>query len=119
MNYLKLIILLSSYAFTPAVADIAIAGSPSTSIIISSQKFENEKEYQLEISLIGVDPRSVTLEPHGQMLVLEVRQGNIKKNARAGSQEIFYTYSFDDDAEMHKMSKLHSGNRIRVVIPRR
>jgi HSP20 family molecular chaperone IbpA len=105
--------------FASAMADIAIAGASSRSVVISSEEFENEKEYLLEINIVGVDPRTVSLEPHGQMLVLEVRKGNIKKNARAGSQEIFYTYSFSDDADMLKMSKLHSGNKIRVAIPKR
>lgn len=113
------LILIASYAFVPAVADIAIAGASSKSVVISSEEFENEKEYYLEINIVGVDPRSISLEPHGQMLVLEVRQGNIKKNIRAGSQEIFYTYSFNDDADMQKMSKLHSGNKIRISIPKR
>ncbi len=120
MRYFKYYLLLTLLSvYTPVVADIAIAGASSKSVIISSNEFENEKEYLLEIDLVGVDPRSVTLEPHGQMLVLEVRQGNITKNTRAGSQEVFYTYSFDDDAVISKMSKVHSGKKIRVAIPKR
>ena len=120
MKYCKYgLLLILFYISAAAMADIAIAGTSSRSIIISSDEFENDKEYSLEINVSGVDPRAVTLESNGQMLVLEVRQGNIKKNARAGSQEVFYTYSFNDDADMHKMSKLYSGNKIRVVIPKR
>jgi HSP20 family molecular chaperone IbpA len=117
VKYLLLFAL--SYALTPVIADIATAGSASQSVIISSNEFENDKEYLLEINLVGVDPRAVTLQPHGQILILEVRQGDIKRNARAGSQNIFYTYSFGDDADMQNISKLHSGNKIRISIPKR
>ncbi len=100
------------------MADIAIAGASSQSVIISSKEYESDKEYFLEINMEGVDPRQVTLELHGQMLVLEVRQGKINRNTRAGSQEVFYTYTFSDDANMHKMMKLHLGNKIKVAIPK-
>ena len=90
----------------------------SNSIMVSSNKFENTNEYILEITIEGADPRAMTLEPHGQMLILEIRQGNIKKNTASASQNITYTYSFADNVNLHNVSKLTSGNKIIVTIPK-
>lgn len=106
------------FMIIPAVADIAIAGTTSQSVVITTDKYENDKEYYFEINIVGVNPRVVTLEPHGQMLVLEIKQGAIKKNARASSQEVYYTYSFGDDADMSKLVKLYTRNKIKVSIPK-
>jgi len=112
-------ILIVACMLTPVMADIAIAGAASQSIVVTTNEYENDKEYYFEINITGINPRAVTLEVHGQMLVLEARQGNIKKNARAGSQEIYYTYSFGDDADMSKLVKLNTGNKIKISIPKR
>ncbi len=113
------LIFIASCLFVPAVADIAIAGTTSQSVVITTDEYENDKEYYFEINIVGINPRVITLEPHGQMLVLEVKQGNIRKNGRAGSQEVYYIYSFGDDADMSKLVKLHTGNKIKVSIPKR
>ncbi len=115
-NYL---IFIASCLFVPAMADIAIAGTTSQSVVITTDEYENDKEYYFEINIVGVNPRVVTLEPHGQMLVLEIKQGTARKNARASSQEVYYTYSFGDDADMSKLVKLYTGNKIKVSIPKR
>ncbi len=116
-----LVALISSCLVAPiVVADIIVSNfSSSNSIAISSNDFETEKEYFLEISIEGIDSRNVSIQPHGQMLILEITQGATQGSARANSQKIIYTYSFADDADMHKLFRLNSKNGIRIAIPKR
>lgn len=109
----------SCFFMSVTTADIAMSGYSSHSIMVSSDKRENANEYILEITIEGIDPRAVTLESDGQMLILEVKQGNIKSNTASASQNITYTYSFADNANLHKLSKLIKGNKIEITIPKR
>jgi len=102
-----------------AIADITISSHSSNSIILTSNESENNKGYILDIIVEGVDPRTITLEPHGQMLILNVDKNRRANNALSGRQNITYTYSFDDDADIHNLLRVNSGDRIRIFIPKR
>ena len=108
----------SCFLVSVAIADIAISEHSSSSVMLTSNKSENSREYILDITVEGVDPRTITVEPHGQMLVLSVNNGRAS-NALSGRQHIAYTYSFEDDADIYNLLRVNSGGRIRISIPKR
>ena len=121
MKLIKLVLIwgLISFYTSTTIADIAISNHSSNSIMLTSNESENKKEYILEITVEGVDPRLITLEPHGQMLILNVNdKGGRAQTARSSSQNITYTYSFSDDADIHNLLRVNTRNRIRISIPK-
>lgn len=98
------------------LADISISSSSSNSISISTEESETNKAYNLEINIEGIAPSSVSLKVDRQTLHLEASQGNIGKNSMAGGQLLSFSFSFPEDANMSKISRLNSKNKITITI---
>ena len=99
-----------------SLADISISSSSSNSISISTEEAETNKAYVLDINIKGIAPSSVSLKVNGQKLILKASQGSTGKNSMAGGQSISYSFSFAEDADMSKISRLNSKDKIRITI---
>lgn len=123
MNFvigLILVVIISSSLIQTMRTDTVTAGSHSNSISLSTKRFETDSAYILEITIKGVDSKNTNIERSGQKLTLLVKQGSIKQGAAiAGAQIVNYSFRFNKDADMKRLSRKNLKNKIIISAPKK